>query len=74
MFIMQLGSIELLYVNAQPLYKGKYYKAKNLEKVMQSVLALLEGRRVSLGEASRRLSPKCSLLKSGVRTYMECHA
>jgi hypothetical protein len=71
---MQLGSIELLYVNAQPLYKGKYYKAKNLEKAMQSVLALLNGKRVSLGESSRRLSPKCSLLESGVRIYTACHA
>jgi hypothetical protein len=38
------------------------------------MLALLKGRRVSLGEASRLLSPKYSLLKSGVRTYMVCHA
>jgi hypothetical protein len=41
---------------------------------MQSVLALFKGRRVSLGKSSRRLSPKCSLLKSGVRTYTVCHA
>jgi hypothetical protein len=61
---MQLGSIELLYVNAQPLYKGKDYKAENLGKVMQSVLALLEGRRVSLREASRRLSPNAPCSKA----------
>jgi hypothetical protein len=41
---------------------------------MQSVLALLKGRRVSLREALLRLSPKCSLLKSLVRTYTVCHA
>jgi hypothetical protein len=40
---------------------------------MQLALALLKGTRVSLGESSRRLSPKCSLLESGVRTYMVCH-
>jgi hypothetical protein len=40
---------------------------------MQLVLALLKGRRVSLREASCRLSPKCSLLKHGVRTYTVCH-
>ena len=39
------------------------------------VLALLKGRReVSLGEACRMLSPKCSLIKSGVRTYTSWHA
>jgi hypothetical protein len=38
------------------------------------VLALLKGRRVSLGEASRRLSPKCSLLENGIRTYTACDA
>jgi hypothetical protein len=41
---------------------------------MHLVLALLKGRRVSHGESSRRLSPKCSLLKSGVKTYTVCHA
>jgi hypothetical protein len=41
---------------------------------MHLVLALLKGRRVSHGESSRRLSPKCSLLKSGVRTNTVCHA
>jgi hypothetical protein len=34
---------------------------------MQSVLALLKGRRVSLDEAWRVLSPKSSLIMSGVR-------
>jgi hypothetical protein len=41
---------------------------------MQSVLALLKGRRVSLEKASHRLSPKWSLLESGVRTYTVFHA
>jgi hypothetical protein len=41
---------------------------------MKSVLALLKGMRVSLIEASHRLSPKCSLLELDVRTYMVCHA
>jgi hypothetical protein len=40
---------------------------------MQLVLALLKEMRPSLGEASRRLSPKGSLLESSVRTYMVCH-
>jgi DNA topoisomerase IB len=52
----------------------KKLQSENLEKVMQSVLALLKGRRVSVGEALRRLSPKCSLLESSVRTYTVCHA
>jgi hypothetical protein len=69
---VQLGSIELLYVNAQALRKR--LQSKILNKVMQLVLALLKGRRVSLRDALRRLSPKGSLFKSGVRTYMVCHA
>jgi hypothetical protein len=36
---------------------------------MQSVLAFLKGGRVSLGAAWRVLSPKSSLITSGVRTY-----
>jgi nitrate/nitrite-specific signal transduction histidine kinase len=70
---MQLSSIELLYVSAQPLHKVRL-QSENLEKVMHSMLALLTGRRVSLEEDSRRLSPKSSLLKSGVRTYTVFHA
>jgi hypothetical protein len=45
-----------------------------MRRIMQSVLAFLKGSKVSLGEASRLWSPKSSLLKSGVRTYMVCHA
>jgi hypothetical protein len=41
---------------------------------MQWVLALLKERRVSLEEALRRFSPKCSLLETGVRTYTVCDA
>jgi hypothetical protein len=68
---MQLGSIELLYVNAQALHKVKITGRAPRRRIMQSVLALLMGRRVSLGEASCRYSPKCSLIESGVRTYMQ---
>jgi hypothetical protein len=71
---MQLGSIELLNVNAQTLHKVKITKRAPRRRIMQSVLALLKERRVSLGQASRRLSPKCSLLEPGVRTYTACHA
>jgi hypothetical protein len=38
---------------------------------MHSMLALLKGWRVSLDEAWQVLSPKSSLIKSGVRTYMQ---
>jgi hypothetical protein len=41
---------------------------------MQSMLAMLKGRRVSLGEDSRRLPPECSVLESGIKTYMTCYA
>jgi hypothetical protein len=36
---------------------------------MQTALALLKGERVSLGSVWRVLSPKTSLITSGVRTY-----
>jgi hypothetical protein len=62
MFIRQLGSIELLHVNAQAWHNANISKTKILEKVMQSVLALLKGSRVSLGEASRRLPPNARCL------------
>jgi hypothetical protein len=71
---MQLGSIELLNINAQALHKVKNTKRAPRRRIMQLVLTLLKGRRVSLGEASCRLSPKCSFLESIVRTYAECHA
>jgi hypothetical protein len=45
-----------------------------MRRIMQSVLALLKERRVSLDEAWRVLSIKCSLLKSSVRSYMALHA
>jgi hypothetical protein len=35
---------------------------------MQSVLALLKGRRVSLDDSLRVLSPKSSFISSGIRT------
>jgi hypothetical protein len=71
---MQLCFIEFLYVSSQPWPKGKDYKAKNLERVMHSVLALFKGGRVNLNEAWRVFSPKSSLTKHGVRTYTQCHA
>jgi hypothetical protein len=45
-----------------------------MRRIMQSVLALLKGRKVSLKEALHLLSPKSSLLESSVRTYIVCHA
>jgi hypothetical protein len=39
MIIIQLGSIELLNVNAQPLHKVKIVKRTPRRRIMQSVLA-----------------------------------
>jgi hypothetical protein len=39
MIIVQLGSIELLNVNAQPLHKVKIIKQTPRRRIMQSVLA-----------------------------------
>jgi hypothetical protein len=50
-------------------HKVKHCKAKTYGKDYALVLALLMGRKVSLDEAWRVLSPKRSLLKSDVRTY-----
>jgi hypothetical protein len=47
---MQLSSIEFIYLSEHPLHKVRL-QSRNLEKVMQSVLALLGRRKVSLGEA-----------------------
>jgi hypothetical protein len=44
---VQLGSIELLYVNAQAMHKVKITKRAARRRIMQSVLALLEKRLVS---------------------------
>jgi hypothetical protein len=41
---------------------------------MQSVLALLKGRRVSLNATWRVLSPKSFLTTSGDRTYAQWYA
>jgi hypothetical protein len=41
---------------------------------MQSVLALLKGRRVSLGVAWQVSSPESFLTTSGIRTYMQWYA
>jgi hypothetical protein len=41
-FIMQLGSIELLNVNAQPLRNINLIRQKPIERSMQSVLASTE--------------------------------
>jgi hypothetical protein len=67
---MQLGSIEFLYLSVYPLHKIRL-QSKNLEKVMQSMLALFGGRKVSLDEALLVLSPMSSLIKRSIRTYMQ---
>jgi hypothetical protein len=36
---VQLGSIELLYVNAQPLHKVKIIKRNHIRRIIQSVIA-----------------------------------
>jgi hypothetical protein len=46
---VQLGSIELLYINAQPLHKVKIIKRNPMRRIMQSVLAFAkEQKKVSL--------------------------
>jgi hypothetical protein len=50
-FIVQLGSIELLYITAQPLHKVKITKRTPRKRIMQSVLALFGKGKDSLGEA-----------------------
>jgi hypothetical protein len=42
---VQLGSIELLYVNALPLYKVKIIKRTRRRRTMQSVLAFAKNER-----------------------------
>jgi hypothetical protein len=42
---VQLGSIELLYINAQPLHKVKIIKCTPRRKIMQSVLAFAQQRK-----------------------------
>jgi hypothetical protein len=66
---MQLSSTKFLYLSAHPLHKVRL-QSRTLEKVMHSVLALLGRGKVSLGEAWQMLSPKSSLITSGVRTYI----
>jgi hypothetical protein len=41
---VQLGSIELLYVNAQPLHKVKIIKQIPRRRIMQSVLTWSKGK------------------------------
>jgi hypothetical protein len=43
--IVQLGSIELLYVNAQPLHKVKITTQTPRRRIMQSVLAFAKNER-----------------------------
>jgi hypothetical protein len=50
-------------------HKVKIIRQNLVRRIMQLVLALFNGRRVSLGEALRVLSPKGSLLELSVRTY-----
>jgi hypothetical protein len=48
-FIVQLGSIELLYVNAQPLHKVKFTTRTPRRRIKQLVLAFAkERKKVSL--------------------------
>jgi hypothetical protein len=72
--IMQLSSIELLYLSAWPLHKIKIIKQILRWRIMQLVPALLGRGKVSLSEAWWVLSPKSSLITSGIRTYMQWHA
>jgi hypothetical protein len=44
MIIVQLGSIELLYINAQPLHKVKIIKRNPMRRIMQSMLAFAQER------------------------------
>jgi hypothetical protein len=49
MIIVQLGSIELLYVDAQPLHKVKIIKQTPMRRIMQSMLAFAKnGRKLVL--------------------------
>jgi hypothetical protein len=67
---MQLSFIKLLYVSAQPLHKLKITKQNPTEGY--AIGACLAGRgKVSLDVAWRVLSPKRSLIMSGVRTYTQ---
>jgi hypothetical protein len=70
---MELSYIEFLYLSAHPLHKVRL-QSRNIEMVMQSVLAFIGRRKVSLGEAWRVLSPMSSLIKGSIRTYTQCHA
>jgi hypothetical protein len=46
---VQIGFIELLYINAQPLHKVKIIKQTPRRRIMQSVLAFaIEQKKVSL--------------------------
>jgi hypothetical protein len=44
-FIVQLGSIELLFINAQPIHKVNIIKRKPIEGLCNQCLFLLENRR-----------------------------
>jgi hypothetical protein len=45
MIIVQLGSIELLYVNAQPLHKVKIIKRTPRRRILQLVLIFAQQRK-----------------------------
>jgi hypothetical protein len=42
---VQLGSIELIYVNAQPLHKVKIIKRTLKKRIMQSILVFAQQRK-----------------------------
>jgi hypothetical protein len=56
---VQLGSIELLYVNAQPLHKVKIIKRTPRRRIIQSMLAFAKNRR-KLVLSFTNVDPKAS--------------
>jgi hypothetical protein len=62
---VQLGSIELLYVNAQPLHKVKIIKRTPRRRIIQSMLAFAKNRRklvLSFTNADPKASARTFLL------------
>jgi hypothetical protein len=68
MIIVQIGSIKLLYVNAQALHKVKIMKRTPRRRIMQSVLAFAKNRRklvlnfMNVDPQGLLLKPSCSKL------------
>jgi hypothetical protein len=71
---MQLGSIELLHINAQALHNVKITKFKSYRRLCNRCLPCSsDGGLVSM-KIGECCPLKSSLIKSGVRTYRQCHA